>query len=160
VLDSLARLLDRRQELQVVTAERDAHSEMLRLALALVEREGEGQRLSEAQRAISDVMWLGTQVSPNGFDGWLAYTTCARMRRTLEALAEIGSAEVASTVRAALAVAGVDPLIMGDEERQRRLDALTDADRGLLEPIDRKFHDLYEPSMLLCQRYAQEHGLV
>ena len=105
-------------------------------------------------------MWIGTQVSPNGFDGWLAYTTCERMRATLEALAEIGALEVAESVKDALAVAGVDPRTMTDGERKRRVDALTEGDRERLEAVDRKFHDAYEPAMVLCRRYALEHDLL
>jgi hypothetical protein len=87
----------------------DAHSEMLDLAVRLAEREAAGQPLSPAQRCVADVMWLGTQVSPNGFEGWLAYTSCERMRRTLAALAELGCTAVADAVGRALALTDVDP---------------------------------------------------
>ena len=133
---------------------------MLELAVAIAQRDASGRLLSVAERAVADVMWIGTQVSPNGFDGWLAYTTCERMRATLEALAEMGCLEVAESVKDALAVAGVDPATMTDRERERRLDALTEGDRGRLEAVDRKFHDVYVPSMVLCQRYALEHDLL
>lgn len=138
----------------------DAHSTMLTLAVQLAQRAASGQTLSAAQLVISDIMWLGTQVSPNGFDGWLAYTPCARIRRTLEALSEVGCAEVAEVVRAALGVAGVDPDSMLDKERQSRVDALSEQDRERLQAIDSRFHDVYDPSMELCRRYALEHWLL
>jgi hypothetical protein len=72
----------------------DDHSDMLDLAVRLAEREAAGQALSPPERAISDIMWIGTQVSPNGFDGWLAYTSCERVRRTLQALVQVGCTDI------------------------------------------------------------------
>jgi hypothetical protein len=138
----------------------DAHSEMLDLAVRLAEHEAAGHKLSAAERAISDIMWIGTQVSPNGFDGWLAYTPCERMCRTLEALREVGCTEVLDVVAEALAAARVDPHRMTDEERERQVDALSDDDRGRLEAADSRFYDVFEPSMEACERYARQNGVL
>ena len=138
----------------------DAHSEMLDLAVRLAERAASGQSLSGAERAISDVMWIGTQVSPNGFDGWLAYTSCERMRDTLNALVEIGCTEVADLVGEALRIAGVDPERIGDEERERLVHVLREENRERLQAVDARFYDVYESSMELCHQYAREHHLL
>lgn len=138
----------------------DAHSEMLDLAVTLAERQAAGHPLSPAERAVSDIMWIGTQVSPNGFDGWLMYTSCERMRGTLKGLAELGCTQVAEVVEMALKVAGVRPDSMRDDERESRVKAMTEEDRGRLEAIDGKFHQVYEPSMELCRYYARRHGIL
>ena len=143
-----------------MTADGDAHSAMLSLAVDILQREAGGRSLSAAERIVTDFMWIGTQVAPNGFHGWLAYTSCERMRATLKALAELGCTEVAESVLQALAVAELDPARMTDEERERRLDGLTEEELGRLAAIDWKFHDAYESSMALCQRYALEHDLL
>jgi len=143
-----------------MSAESDAHGEMLDLAVRLAQREASGPPLSAAERVVSDIMWMGTQVFPNGFDGWLAYTSCARMSGTLSGLDEVGCSELAEIVREALNVAGVDPERLPDHERERQLDALTDDDRGLLEEVDAKFYDSFEPSMVVCRRYAMSHGIL
>jgi hypothetical protein len=82
------------------------------------------------------------------------------MRETREALAEVGCTEVAETVRSALALTGIDPGTMGDEERERCLNSLTEEDLRGLQAADWAFYDAYEKSMVLCRRYALEHGLI
>jgi Domain of unknown function (DUF4375) len=143
----------------LTTTVRDAHSEMLDLAGTLAERQAFGQPLSRPEQAMADIMWIGSQVSPNGFDGWLAYTSCERMRATLAALAEVGGTEVAGVVERALSIAGVDPKTMVDSEREGRVNAMTEEDRGRLETVDRAFHNVYEPSMELYRQYARQHHL-
>jgi hypothetical protein len=143
-----------------VSAADDAHSEMLQLAVQLAEREASGQPLSVAQRVIADIMWIGTQVSPNGFYEWLACTSCERISSTLEALAEVGCLEVAEAVKAALAIADLNPQAVTEAEREPLLDALTDDIRGRLERVDWRFHEVYEASMVLCRHYALEKGVL
>jgi hypothetical protein len=105
---------------------------MLELAVRLAQRVASGHRLSPAEAAISNIMWIGTQVSPNGFDGWLAYTSCERIRDTLDAIAEVGCGEVAEVVRTALQVPGLEPQSMTDTERERLLAGMSEEDRGRL----------------------------
>jgi len=132
---------------------------MLELAVRLAQDEAAGRRLSRAERAVSDIMWIGTQVSPNGFDGWLANTSCERMEGTLSALAAAGCHGVAALVREALTIAGIEPSRMTDAERERRVNGMTEDDRGKLEHVDRSFYDLYGRSMVLCRYYAEQNGL-
>jgi hypothetical protein len=135
----------------------DAYSEMLEVAVRLAERQAAGRPLSSAQQAVSDIMWIGTQVFPNGFDGWLRHTACERMCRTLTALDEIGCMEVAQVVRGALAVSGIDPERMSDADRERRVDTLRDEDRKSLESAERRFYAVYEPSMNFCRSFVSTH---
>jgi Domain of unknown function (DUF4375) len=136
----------------------DAHTDMLALAVRLAAAEGE-RALTPAERQISDIMWIGTQVSPNGFDGWLAYTSSERMRGTLAALRELGCTEVLAVVEEALALAGVDPASMDDDKREHTVDRLTDEQRDCLALVDQRFYDVYEPSMELVARFAVDKGL-
>ena len=136
----------------------DDHSDMLDLAVHLAEREAAGQVLSPAERAVSDIMWIGTQVSPNGFDGWLAYTSCERMRRTLQALVQVGCTDILGVVKAALQIVGVDPERMTDDQRERRMDSLTEVEMRQLAEVDSRFYDVFEPSMALCKRYTAEQA--
>jgi uncharacterized protein DUF4375 len=137
----------------------DAHSEMLELAVALATREAAGATLSAAERAVADIMWIGTQVSPNGFDGWLYYTNCERMRSTLNALEEVGFTEVAALARKALEIAAIDPGLMSDEERESAVDRMTEEGRGKLDAVDSRFYDVYEHSMELLQSFARVKGV-
>ena len=132
---------------------------MLDLAIRLAEREAAGRTLSAEERALSDIMWIGTQVSPNGFDGWLSYTSCERMRRTLKALEDIGCTAILAAVKDALEVSAVDPQMMSDEDRERQVNRLSDADRERLYAVDSRFYDVFEPSMGLCQSYAKQKGI-
>jgi hypothetical protein len=109
-----------------------AHNDMLDLAVRLAQREAAGFALSPPERALSDIMWIGCQVSPNGLDGWLAYTSCERMRSTLAALREVGAPDVADLLGEALTLAGVDPEQMSDERRESQIDSLNEEDRGRL----------------------------
>ena len=138
----------------------DAHSEMLELAVRLAGREAAGHRLSSPEQSVADILWIGTQVSPNGFDGWLAYTSCQRMERTLSALSATGCHEVAALARQALAVAGVEPSRMTDAERLARVDGMTEDDRGKLAEVDRVFYEAYPRAMDRCRRYAEQNGLL
>ena len=138
----------------------DEHSRMLALAIRLAERAAAGESLSLVERAIADIMWIDTLVSPNGFDGWLAYTSCERMRRTMQALAEIGCGDVLDVVEEALEIVGVDPHRMTDQERERRMDSLTDAERARLGNADSRFYDVFGPSMGMCERYARQKGVL
>jgi hypothetical protein len=138
----------------------DDHSDMLDLAVRLAEREAAGRILSPAERAISDIMWIGTQVSPNGFDGWLAYTSCERIRRTLQALVEVGCTDILAVVKEALEIVAVDPERMTDEQREHRMNSLTEADMRRLAEVGSRFYDVFEPSMGLCKRYTRQSGIL
>jgi len=131
---------------------------MLELAVQLAQRQASGESLSAPETALSDITWVGTQVFMNGFLGWLAYTSCDRMCRTLAGLAAVGCTDLATNVREALSVAGVDPERFTDEEREKQIEALTEDDLDRLGLVDGRFDDLYEPSMVLCRQYAQDNG--
>jgi hypothetical protein len=137
----------------------DHHSDMLDLAVRLALGEASGRALTRPERQVADIMWIGTQVSPNGFDGWLAYTSSERMKGTLAALQELGCTEVLAVVQAALGVAGVDPESISDEARELIADGLTDDQRDRLAEMDRRFYDVYEPSMKLVAHFAVQNGM-
>ena len=95
----------------------DAYSAMLALSTQLAAKEAAGQRLSTDERIIADIVWIDVQVAPNGFDGWLCYTSNEAIQRTLDALDTVGCSRVAVLVKNALAVAGIDPANMSDDAR-------------------------------------------
>jgi hypothetical protein len=137
----------------------DAHSRMLDLAVELATKKGAGGLLSRSEQMIADVMWVETQVSTNGFDGWLFNTTSARMMATLHALEQIGCTAVLGIVRHALRLSGVDPSVNSDAERRKRIDALTDADRARLSDLDAAFYDAEADCMAACEAYVTSHPL-
>jgi hypothetical protein len=130
---------------------------MLDVAVELATKEAAGQRLSLAERAVSDIMWVDTQVSANGFDGWLYNTPNERITRTLEALDRLGCSRVADIARRALAAAGVDSQSMSDDAREERLDSLSDEDRDRLSEVDGEFYDAVEECMEICRAFVDAH---
>ena len=137
----------------------DAYSAMLDLGVALAEKRAAGASLTPTEQAIADVLWIDTQVSPNGFDGWLRYTTNARMLATLAALELVGCPGVKEMVIDALAVAQIDPAATTDAQREARVNALTDYDRDRLMDVSARFYDAAEACMAACQAFARARGM-
>lgn len=125
----------------------EALSAMLDLAIELLTKEATGQQLSPHERIIADITWLDTQIAPNGFQGWLCYTSCERMLRTLTALDTIGCCQVRVLVEKALLIAAIDPTTMSDEDREARLELLSEADARRLFALDNDFYDAVEDCM-------------
>jgi hypothetical protein len=140
----------------------DAHSEMLDLAVKLAEEADGGRTLTPSEQIFMDVLWIDTQVSPNGFDGWLYNTSSERIADTLEALEHVGCPRVLEIVQEALAVAGVDPDKMSDKKREARMESLSEEDRERLSEVDAKFYDAVEDCMTACREFVaanqQEFG--
>jgi len=126
---------------------KDAHSAMLDLAIELSTKEATGQHLSAHEQVISDVTWLDTQIAPNGFQGWLSYTSSERMLKTLAALHTIGCSRVLALVERALRIAAIDPATMTDADREARLELLSEADARRLFALDNDFYDAVEECM-------------
>jgi Domain of unknown function (DUF4375) len=133
----------------------DALSAMLDLAIELHTKEATGQQLSPQERIIVDITWLDTQITPNGFQGWLCYTSCARMLRTLTALNTIGCSQVLVLVEKALLIAAIDPTTMSDEDREARLELLSEANARRLFALDNDFYDAVEDCMRRLRRFAR-----
>ena len=106
---------------------------------------------------VADILWVDTQVSPNGFDGWLYYTSSERIAATLHALEHLGCLPVLELVREALAIIGVDPFRMPDEQREAQLDSLVDEARDRLSEVDDRFHEAVEDCMATCQAFVESH---
>jgi len=135
----------------------DAHGEMLALAVKLATKAGAGKTLTASQQMVADILWVDTQVSPNGFDGWLYYTSSERIAATLHALEHLGCLPVLELVREALAIIGVDPFRMPDEQREAQLDSLVDEARDRLSEVDDRFHEAVEDCMATCQAFVESH---
>ena len=134
---------------------KDAHSAMLDLAIELSTKEATGQRLSAHEQVISDVTWLDTQIAPNGFQGWLAYTSRERMLMTLAALHTIGCSRVLALVKRALLIVAIDPATMTDADREARLELLSEADARRLFALDNDFYDAVEDCMERLQGFVR-----
>jgi hypothetical protein len=119
----------------------DAHDAMLCLSIELAAKEAAGQRLSAHEQIITDITWIDIQIAPNGFSGWLYYTSNERIKRTLAALDRIGCPRVAELVKKALVVAAIDPLKRSNSDREARLDSLSEAGRRRLLELDHEFYD-------------------
>ena len=126
---------------------KDAHSAMLDLAIELSTKEATEQRLTAHEQVIVDVTWLDTQIAPNGFQGWLSYTSSERMLKTLAALHTIGCSRVLALVERALRIAAIDPATMTDADREARLELLSEADARRLFALDNDFYDAVEECM-------------
>jgi hypothetical protein len=63
-------------------------------------------------------------------------------------------------VKAALEIVGVDPERMTDDQRERRMDCLTEVEMRRLAEVDSRFYDVFEPSMALCKRYTRRTGIL
>jgi hypothetical protein len=125
----------------------DAHDAMLCLSTELAEKKAAGQHLSAHEQIIADITWIDIQVAPNGFEGWLYYTSNECIQRTLAALDRIGCARVAELVKKALVVAAIDLLKMSNSDREARLDTLSETDRRGLFELDHEFYDAVDDCM-------------
>jgi hypothetical protein len=134
---------------------KDAHSAMLDLAIELTTKEATGQRLSAHEQVIVDVTWLDIQIAPSGFEGWLSYTSRKRMLRTLAVLHTIGCSHVLALVERALLIAAIDPATMSDEDREARLELLSEADARRLFALDNDFYDAVEDCMERLQGFVR-----
>ncbi|RJL21742.1 DMP19 family protein [Bailinhaonella thermotolerans] len=137
----------------------DPQTRILDLVVLLAEKEGAGGRLSPAERVVADIGWIDAMVAPNGFDGWLAYTSCEQMTRTLHALGLTGDDRLLALVREALDVAGIDPAAMSDEERDDRLGDLPDDAHELLSPLDDRYYGVVGDTMARCLAFAEANGI-
>jgi Domain of unknown function (DUF4375) len=138
-----------------IGAMKDAHSAMLDLAIELNTKKATGQRLSTPEQVIVDVTWLDIQIAPNGFLGWLSYTSSERMLKTLAALHTIGCPPVLALVEQALLIATIDPATMSDEDREARLESLSEADARRLFALDNDFYDAVEDCMERLQGFVR-----
>jgi hypothetical protein len=136
----------------------DARGKMLDIAISLATQAAAGVELSPAERALSNIAWIDTQVAPNGFDGWLSHTSCERMIATMKALGEVGCNRVLTLVEQALTVARIDPSSMKDPEREDQVDSLSDRDRDLLFALDSQFYDAADECMERCMEFADRNG--
>jgi len=137
----------------------DAHGAMLDVAIELIQKEASGQRLSSREQVIVDIAWIDIQTAPNGFLGWLSYTSSERMLRTLAALRTINCSRVLALVEKALQIAAIDPTTMSDEDRQVRLESLSEADACRLYLLDGEFYDAVDDCMGCLRHYARaEHA--
>jgi Domain of unknown function (DUF4375) len=133
----------------------NAHGAMLDLAIELTTKEAAGQGLLVHEQVIVDITWIDTQVAPNGFLGWLSYTSGKRMLRTLAALRTIACYPVLALVERALLVAAIDPATMSDADREARLDSLSEADARRLYALDDAFYDAVEDCMQRLQDFVR-----
>jgi len=133
----------------------NAHGAMLDLAIELATKKAAGQRLSVHEQVFVDITWIDTQVAPNGFLGWLSYTSGKRMLRTLAALRTIACYPVLALVERALLVAAIDPTTMCDADREARLDLLSEADARHLYALDDAFYDAVEDCMQRLQDFVR-----
>jgi hypothetical protein len=130
---------------------------MLALSTKLAAKEEAGKRLTADEQIIADIVWVDVQVAPNGFDGWLSYTSNEAIQRTLHALDTVGCGRVSVLVRKALAVAGIDPVNMSDDAREAQLDSLDEADRSRLHQLDTEFYDAVGDCMERCRAFVTAH---
>jgi hypothetical protein len=133
----------------------NAHGAMLDLAIELASKEAAGQRLSAHEQVIADITWIDIQVAPNGFLGWLSYTSAKRMLRTLAALRTIACYPELALVERALLIAAIDPATMSDADREARLELLTEADARHLYAVDDAFYDAVEDCMQRLQDFVR-----
>jgi hypothetical protein len=133
----------------------NAHGAMLDLAIELATKDAAGQGLLVHEQVIVDITWIDTQVAPNGFLGWLSYTSGKRMVRTLAALRTIACYPVLALVERALLVAAIDPATMSDADREARLDSLSEADARRLYALDDAFYDAVEDCMQRLQDFVR-----
>jgi hypothetical protein len=130
---------------------------MLDLAVQLVTKEAAGRPLSQAEQALSDIMWIDIQVAPNGFDGWLYNSSSEQIRRTLEALETVGCSRVAEIVSEAIAVVGLDVHATSDNKRENRLGSISEADIDRFSKLDGEFYDAVEECMNICRAFVAAH---
>jgi hypothetical protein len=135
----------------------DAQSRMLDLGAKLASKAAAGGTLSRSEQMVADLLWIDTQVSPNGFDGWLFNTSSERLAATLEALERIGCHAVLDIVRAALRLAGIDPLSMSDGEREEQMDSLSEDERKRLFKLDSAFYESVQDCMATCEAFVASH---
>jgi|SRR5262245_9245753 len=133
----------------------DAHSAMLDLAIELATKEATGQHLSAREQLVADVTWLDVQIAPNGFLGWLSYTSNAGMLRTLAALDTIGCSRVLALVDKALRITAIDPAAISDADREARLDSVSEENARRLFRLDNDFYDAVEECMERLQSFVR-----
>ena len=143
---------DKRVKIAAMT---DAHGAMLDLAIELAKKQATGQRLSAHEQLVADVTWLDVQIAPNGFLGWLSYTSNARMLRTLAALDSIGCSRVLALVDKALLIAAIDPATISDRDREARLDLVSAENARRLFRLDNDFYDAVEECIDRLQAFVR-----
>jgi len=135
----------------------DSQTAVLDLAFRLEQKLAGGRTLTPEERIVVDLAWVDTMVSPDGFEGWLSATSCARVVSTLTALDRVGASDVKTLVREAVATVGIDPAATSDEQREQLVDGMTDAAREALNRLDDDFIDIVDAYMGRCWAFVESH---
>ncbi|GHJ43361.1 hypothetical protein Cs7R123_07030 [Catellatospora sp. TT07R-123] len=96
---------------------------------------------------MTDLAWIDTAVSPNGFEGWLDMTPVAQIASALAALDLVGADDVKALVTQALAIVGLDPATMSDPQREALVDSLSPSTRKALDQLGSALFDLMDAYM-------------
>lgn len=137
----------------------DANGKILDIATDLATKKAAGVELSSTEQVLSDIAWLDIQVAPNGFDGWLSHTSCARMVDTVHALRRVGCHEILALVEQALAVARIHPSAMTEDEREEQMESISDKERDMLFALDGHFYESVDECMERCVAFARANGV-
>ena len=99
------------------------------------------QALTPGQRAVYALRWVVAEVNNGGFDQLFSNSTGYLLPEAREAARLLGSPQWARVLDEAAAVIG-EPFPRDRDERQERLDALTDESRARLERLDDRAYAL------------------
>ena len=110
--------------------------------------------LSPCEQVIRDIMWIDTEVSANGFDGWLYSTQSDRIVSTVDALSRVGCTEVAGITTEAISVIGFDPSVTSDSAKEALLDLLSEEQADHLSELSDEYCDAVEGCMETCKAFV------
>jgi Domain of unknown function (DUF4375) len=94
-----------------------------------------------AHRPLYAVGWLRTEINNDGFDGLFFNLAGNVVPHATAAARSAGAADLADLVERAMSVLG-DHYPLDIDQRQGLMMALSDADRGRLDALDREYYEL------------------